>query len=149
TASEITAFERTPPVPSAAPLESIVPRLDAIAAMAESAERFRDSTSVFARWGLYQGGSIGNAARDAYLRELDSILLPRVATLIRARIVQYTANPEKLFVYLKGYLMLGDPSRLDKAHLQSLADREWSAGSSTSPTGIALTKHFKYLLENG
>ena len=27
------------------------------------------------RWGLYQGGSIGNSARDAYVRELDGMLL--------------------------------------------------------------------------
>ena len=35
------------------------------------------------RWGLYQGASVGNSARDAYLRELDSIVLPRFAARVR------------------------------------------------------------------
>ena len=76
------------------------------------------------RWGLYQGESIGDSARDAYVRELDGMLLPRVAARFRQRL-QEAPEPEKLYAYLKAYLMLGEPQHLDKKHLQSLVDLEW------------------------
>ena len=84
----------------------------------DSANRYRDDTPWAMRWGLYQGGSVGNAARDAYLRELDSIVLPRFAARIKQRLIEYASEPEKLYVYLKAYLMLGEPQHLDKKHLQ-------------------------------
>ena len=62
------------------------------------------------RWGLFQGNSLGNAARDAYARELDGALLPRSRARFRQRLIDYAAEPEKLYEYLKAYLMLGDPS---------------------------------------
>ena len=126
-AADIAALERTNAVTSASPLDQVARRLDAIRAVVESSERYRASTSWGLRWGLYQGRSIGNAAQDAYVRELDSTLLPRIASQIKVRLTQYATDPQKLFDYLKGYLMLGDPrNRLDKEHLQMLADREWN-----------------------
>ncbi len=54
------------------------------------------------RWGLYEGRSLGNAARDAYVRELDSILLPRFAAQIQSRLVKYAGDPPKLYVVFQG-----------------------------------------------
>ena len=99
------------------------------------------------RWGLYQGNAVGNAARDAYLRELDGIVLPRFAARIKQHLVGYAAEPEKLYVYLKAYLMLGDPKHLDKKHLQSLADLEWKMPDAAPGAGTSLSKHFQSLLE--
>ena len=62
-----------------------------------SANRYRDDTPWAMRWGLYQGDSIGNAARDAYVRELDGTLLPRVAARIEERLVEFAPEPEKLY----------------------------------------------------
>ena len=31
----------------------------------------------YARWVLYQGRAIGDAARDAYFREINNVLVPR------------------------------------------------------------------------
>ncbi|MGC4085917.1 MAG: type VI secretion system-associated protein TagF [Vicinamibacterales bacterium] len=46
--------------------------------------------------------------------------------------------------------MLGDPSHLDKAHLQTLADLEWrQAAGPTTGTAAALSKHFSALLDQG
>ena len=147
-AANVAGLERTAAVNSASPLDQVARRLDAIRAVVESSERYRASTSWLLRWGLYQGRSIGNAAQDAYVRELDSTLLPRLASQIKARLTQYATDPQNLFDYLKGYLMLGYPrDRLDKEHLQMLADREWQAGApSVAP---ALSQHFKTLLDNG
>jgi type VI secretion system protein ImpL len=99
------------------------------------------------RWGLYQGNSVGNAARDAYLRELDGIVLPRFAARVKQHLVGYASEPEKLYVYLKAYLMLGDPKHLDKKHLQYLADLEWRMPDAAPGAGTSLSKHFQSLLE--
>ena len=148
--SDVDTFRKVPPVAASAPLEALLPRLDAMRAVVDSTNRYRDDRPLGMRWGLYQGTSIGNAARDAYLRELDGILLPRFAARVRQRLLEYGREPEKLYVYLKAYLMLGEPSRLDKAHLQYLADLEWKGAEGTgTPAGESASKHFHSLLEYG
>ena len=148
-AADIDAFEQTAIVTPASPLGTIVARLDGIRAVIDGSDRYAESTSLPLRWGLYQGRSIGNSARDAYLRELDSVLLPRLASQIRTRMVQYAADPQKLYVYFKGYMMLGEPKHLDPQHLQMLADVEWRQNPGDAALAPALSKHLSALLENG
>ncbi len=100
------------------------------------------------RWGLYQGASVGNSARDAYLRELDRVVLPRFANRIRQRLIENLADPDTLVDYLKAYLMLGEPRRLDKKHLQYLADREWKAPEAAAGGRPSLATHVRSLLES-
>jgi type VI secretion system protein ImpL len=144
------ALDKLPPAPPTVPIDRTVPRLDAVRAVVDSADRYRDSTTWAMRWGLYEGSAIGNAARDAYLRELDTVLLPRVGALFRDRIRQYGSQPEQLYPYLKGYLMLGELEHLDKEHLETLAEQEWSGPRGTqSSAGQALSRHLKHLLDSG
>ena len=147
--TDIAALEQIAAVTPVAPLDAIVARLDGIRGVVDEAERYRATTSVLARWGLYEGRAIGNAARDAYVRELDSVLLPRFAGDIRSRMIQYASDPLKLFTYFKGYLMLGQPEHLNKPYLQELADIEWKhGGGAAAAAGPALAEHFSALLEN-
>ncbi len=88
---DITAFEQTPSVTPASSLDAIVTRLDGIRAVVDTTDQYRNTTSLPMRWGLYEGRSLGNSARDAYVRELDSILLPRFETQIQSRLVKYRA----------------------------------------------------------
>jgi len=149
-ASDIATFEQTSAVTPASPLDSIVVRLDAIRAVVDTADRYRETTSLPMRWGLYEGRSLGNAARDAYVRELDSILLPRFATELQSKLVKYATDPQNLYIYFKGYLMLGEPKNLDKAYLQRLADIEWKhAEGGAATAGPAVANHFTALLESG
>src|SRR4029450_5836010 len=141
-------LDKGPPVPATAAIDRIVPRLDAIRAIVDSAERFRDNTSLLLRWGLYQGASIGHAARDAYLRELDTVLMPRVSALIRSRMLQSSSDPQKLHAYFKGYLMLGEPEHLDKQHLQDIVNQEWK-GARAPAAAPALSKPFEAVLADG
>jgi type VI secretion system protein ImpL len=148
-ANDITALRRVRPAAAGASIEAFLPYLNAVRAVSDSANRYRDDRPFGMRWGLFQGSSVGNAARDAYQRELDSIVLPRFAVRVRQRLGQYAADPEKLYAYLKAYLMLADPKHLDKKHLQFLADLEWArpdapAGSTPSPA-----THFASFLEYG
>ena len=127
--------------------EVLLPQLDALRAVADSADRYQRSTPWSMRWGLYQGRSVGNAARDAYLRELDGIVLPRFAARIKQHLIAYGTEPAKLYVYLKAYLMLGDPKHLDKKHLSF-----WPISNGRCPTrapgaGTSLSKHFQSLLD--
>jgi type VI secretion system protein ImpL len=146
----VTTIDKAPPAPPTAPIERIVPRLDAIRAVVDSADRFRDTTTWAMRWGLYEGAAIGNAARDAYMRELDTVLLPRLAALLAGRIRASASQPERLYRYLRGYLMLGQPEHLKREDVQLLAEQEWSGprGASTA-NGQALSRHLKNLLDTG
>jgi type VI secretion system protein ImpL len=150
TAIDVDAFSRMATVTPAAPALEIVNRLDGIRGVVDDADRYAATTSWPMRWGLYQGRVIGNAARDAYVRELDSILLPRLASELRASVVQYAGDPQNLFLYFKAYLMLGEPEHLKADYLQSMADQEWQQGDAgASGAGPALSQHLKALLSLG
>lgn len=146
-AADVTAFQ-TAPKESGATLETIVPRLDAVQKVSDSANRHRGDVPWSMWWGLYQGRSLGNAARDAYSRELAGALLPQVTARIEQRLAGYSSEPELLYWYLKAYLMLGDPKRLDKPKLADVANLEWEAAYPADPElGAAVSKHFNNLLE--
>jgi type VI secretion system protein ImpL len=140
-----TLRKATPALPQAS-LEVLLPQLNAVRAVSDSANRYRDSTPWGMRWGLYQGNSVGNAARDAYLRELDGIVLPRFAARVKQHLVGYASEPEKLYIYLKAYIMLGEPKHLNKKDLQYLADVEWKMPDATPGAGSSLSSHFQNLL---
>jgi type VI secretion system protein ImpL len=144
----VRALEQTPPVSRSGPPDQSLPRLNALRAVVSAADRYRNDVPLMMRWGLYQGRALGNAARDAYVRELDGTLLPSVASAIRQRLLAYTAEPDKLYEYLKAYLMLGTPERLDKAQLAVMTDLEWQTAYADRPeVRDALSAHFRSLLE--
>ena len=143
-ATGISLLDQTAEVQPKSPLDAIVRRLDAIRGIVDLADRYRETTSWTMRWGLYEGRSIGSSARAAYVRELDSVLLPRFAMQLQARVTQYAADPLRLYRYFKGYLMLGERSNLDKTHLQQLADEEWTQGGAAASSAA---QHFAALLE--
>jgi type VI secretion system protein ImpL len=129
-------------------LESALPRLDALRAVVDSANRHRAERPWSMRWGLYQGSSLAAAAEDAYARELDGSLLPNVADRFRQRLLEYAAQPETLYEYLKGYLMLGYPEHMDKERLAFLANLEWQATYNDAGERERLAQHFRSLLDN-
>ncbi len=147
-AASVEALQNIPATPSGSPLELVLPRLDAMSTVSSVANEFRDDVPVSMRWGLFQGGSLGNAALDAYGRELDGALLPAVASRFRDRLIDYAAQPDRLFEYLKAYLMLGEPEHLNKTHLSVLADLEWRVAYAGTPeVGTSLSRHFRTLLD--
>ncbi len=149
-ATDVAAFGKTPRVETGRSLETIVPRLEAVKHVSDSANRYSESGAPWSmRWGLYQGNSLGNAARDAYSRELAGALLPEVTSRIEQRMIAYVSEPLKMYQYLKAYLMLGDPSRMVKTQFAFIADREWKAAYPADPDlGAAVARHFQTLLEN-
>jgi type VI secretion system protein ImpL len=137
--------------PSSGSLDSRLPRLNAVYDVVGVATRYEQEGAPFSmRWGLFQGNALGNAARDAYARELNDVFLSQVTSRFRQRLIEYSAEPEKLYEYLKGYLMLGDPAHFDAEQLAYLADQEWEATYGNSPQlRDAVSGHFRRLLESG
>ncbi len=126
----------------------LLPRLDAVRAIVDSADRHRGAVPWAMRWGLYQGHAIGDAARDAYSTELNGTLLEQVAARIQQRLVTSASDPALMFLYLKAYVMLGQPARLDKTFLGGLADLEWKTAYAADPdVAAAFSQHFRGLLD--
>jgi type VI secretion system protein ImpL len=147
-AASVRELERTTPAGAATQLEQAVPRLNAVLNVVNVADRHRADVPLMMRWGLYQGRALGNAARDAYVRELDGTLLPKVGEAMQRRLIAYTAEPDKLYEYLKAYLMLGLPERLDKAQLAVMTDVEWQTAYPDEPDiREALAMHWRNLLQ--
>jgi type VI secretion system protein ImpL len=123
--------------------------LDSVRRVDEVAGRYADGAPWSLRWGLFKGRSVAQAARDAYLRELNNTLLPRIAALIRRRMLDSAPAPEKLYQYLKAYLMLGDPGRLDKAWLGVILDLQREAAYDSAPElRESLKRHVHRLLDS-
>jgi type VI secretion system protein ImpL len=147
-AADVAALPKPPAFAGTAPVPVVLARLDAVRGVSDSANRYEHDTPWDMRWGLFQGDSVGTAARDAYIRELDGLLLPRFAARLRQRVSESVTQPQKLFLYLKGYLMLGNPGHLKKDYLQLLADLEWKTSSAAPGAGTSLAKHFQWFLEH-
>lgn len=151
-AAAVTTYNQTP-APSgpvgAEMLADTLPRLGALRAVVDTAERYRHSRPLRRRWGLYQGGDVGDAARDAYIRELSGSLLPALGDRFRAGVLATTAQPDRLYEYLKAYLMLSDPKRLDADQIGFLAGIEWRRLYPSQPDiRDQLQAHFSALLED-
>ena len=62
------------------------------------------------------------------------VVLPRLGTILAERMLKYRSKPDRLYAYMKPYLMLGPPAHLDQSYLRTMADLEWKAAAS-APTG--------------
>lgn len=145
------AVEPLQNLPPASPqaLAAELPRLDAYHDVMVVANQHQGEVPLSMRSGLYQGGSLGGAAQDAYLRELNTALMPAVASMLRTRITKLATEPDKLYEYLKIYLMLGSPERLVPAEMQFVTDQEWRQRYKADPSIIErLQIHVASLLQD-
>ncbi len=122
-------------------------RLEALSAVQDVAQQYKEHTPLLMRLGLYQGKAVGSAVHDAYLRELNAILLPGVASQFRTGLTGNASDPQALYYYLKGYLMLGQPQHLDPEQLVALTNIEWRKVFPGDPVlQAAAARHFQALL---
>jgi type VI secretion system protein ImpL len=140
------AFQGTQP--PADPVAEL-PRLDAHHDALIAANEYHDGVPFSMRFGLYQGGSLAGAASDAYIRELNAGLTPAVAAMFRDRIQQLAREPDKLYEYLKIYLMLGSPQHLVPSELQFITDLEWRLHFANDPATVErLQAHVAALMQD-
>jgi type VI secretion system protein ImpL len=141
--ASVDKLDKTPAAAAGAPLAMMMPRLDAVREVSENANRYREGAPWSMRWGLFQGTSVGNSARDAYGSQLRNALLPFLVERLERRLTDLAGEPDKLYEYLKAYLMLGYPERLDRVHLAFVAGLE-SGGDGTTST---MPLHLKSLFD--
>jgi type VI secretion system protein ImpL len=145
TAGKLAATEKEPG--SELSTELALSRLDALREITQAAEKYKADVPWRMRSGLYRGSSLGSAARDAYTRELNGVL-PIVLSVRFAQQLRVNASaPDRLYEYLKGYLMLGEDEHRDAEYLRSLSRLEWQRMfADDSTTAERLSEHFDELL---
>jgi type VI secretion system protein ImpL len=132
------------------PYEAYLPWLDTLRSIAQTAERYKDEVPWRMRMGLYRGNSLGEAARDAYSRELSGLLPGILSGRFEQELRANAAEPDRLYEYLKGYLMLGQPEHRDVEHLRVLGRLEWQrAFPDDESTSQRFSEHFDQLLGAG
>jgi type VI secretion system protein ImpL len=100
-------------------------------------EQLVDGIPVSMRWGLYQGRDLGQAATEAYRRELNNSLLPLLVLRLEQ---QLRENKDPIFLYetLKIYIMMADARHRDPALIKSWADLDWAR---TYPADLQMRQH--------
>jgi type VI secretion system protein ImpL len=135
--------------PASLPPDALLPRLDALSGVSDTANKYNADIPWRMRMGLYRGKALGESAQDAYLRELNGLLLPVMASRFAEQVRTNVATPDRLYEYLKGYLMLGDASHRDPEHLRFLTEVELRRMyPNDEATRQHLGGHFEHLLAN-
>jgi len=125
----------------------VLERLESLSAVQDVAQQYQGHVPVLMRFGLYQGHAVGNEVHDAYIRELNGTLLPGVASQFRTGLTGNASDPQALYYYLKGYLMLGEPQHQNADELVALTNIEWRKIFPNDPVlQAALAKHFHALV---
>lgn len=124
-----------------------LPRLNALRDTVTLAERHRGDVPLSMRYGLYQGAVTGEQARAAYYREINVSLMQVLAKHLGDRLGNFSAQPEFLYLYLKAYLMLGQPEHLVRPELLAIAQLELSRLLGDAPGELeAANQHLAALL---
>jgi type VI secretion system protein ImpL len=132
--------------PSAS-LDAVLPELDALHDIAAEAEKYRGHVPWHMRVGLYRGTALGEEARDAYSRELNATTVPALRSWFEQAMQTSIGAPDRLYEYLKGYLMLGDAKHRDPDYLRFLGQVAWPQAYPHDPaTAQRLATHFDELL---
>lgn len=111
----------TQPVPGVASLRDVLPTLDALSEIATVANRHRGDVPRGMTLGLYRGQVVGVPAEEAYLQGVRQLLIPRLVHLLEGRLRAPGPDPTVLYAYLKAYLMMAEPQRLEADELNRTA----------------------------
>ncbi|MGH8146967.1 MAG: type VI secretion system membrane subunit TssM, partial [Rhodanobacteraceae bacterium] len=124
-------------------------RLDAMDSVESVARQYQGDVPWLMRFGLYQGNAVGDQVHAAHLRELNALLLPGVAMRFRNGLAGSASDPQALYYYLKGYLMLGEPAHRDVDQLVALTNIEWNRiFPNDTVLQQALAKQFEVLMQD-
>ena len=136
-------------IPDASSPDALLPRLNALATVGSVAGQHEPDVPLHMRMWLYQGESLSEHVHDAYLRELNQTLAPPMLGEIASGIRESAGEPQLLYEYLKAYLMLGNPERLDASQLSYLVGSQWQRGYGAGAVAENLTTHSDYLIRHG
>ncbi len=128
---------------------NILQRLDTLYQAIELADTNADGVPIQMTFGLYQGKAIGAAASDAYIREMNALLMTAVAMRLEQQLAAASGDPDFRYEALKTYLMLGMPEKLDTELIQLWMKLDWQATYASNP-GVEsrLSTHLVRLLDS-
>ena len=127
--------------------DRVLNRLDSLREVAAAAGKYEGDVPWRMRVGLYRGGSLGAAARDAYTRELNGVLPGVLGAQFATQLAANESTPDRLYEYLKGYLMLAQSEHRDLDYLRYLGRIEWQRlYPDDDATAQRLSEHFEELL---
>jgi type VI secretion system protein ImpL len=124
----ISAYNDAPSPPAGvagARIADARPRLDAAREVWQTATQYASHVPWSMRFGLYRGAVLGDAAHKAYLREVAGSVLPVLGDGFRSNVASSVSDSQRLYQYLKAYMMLGEPKRIDRDQLVAIANSEW------------------------
>jgi type VI secretion system protein ImpL len=109
-----------------------------------------DSIHLLSTFGLYQGDKLGGAAQTAYRRGLNALLMPMIGDRLQERIINSQEDPVNLYRVLRTYLMLADPTRLEKDDVVQVVVEDWDVrypGPENAARRTELRSHLGALLD--
>ncbi|MBC9248650.1 type VI secretion protein VasK [Pseudomonas alcaligenes] len=118
--------------------QQVLPLLDSSYAATQVFPAPHDA-ALLERGGLYQGAAVDPAVQQAYRRQLEAELLPRVARQLEGQIRANRDDRELLLGSLRAYLMLNLAQHRDPAYLQQWLGADWSlryAGDDRTQKGL-------------
>jgi type VI secretion system protein ImpL len=130
-------------------LATVIPPLDTLRAIDGGYDERNLSAPIGLSFGLYQGGKLGSAANDAYVRALNGLLLPRMLARVETQIKHRLNNADFLYQALKVYLILGRQGPLDRELVIQWLTADLAAtysGDDDGPTREALLAHADAML---
>lgn len=87
---------------------------------------FDDNTDPHSmHWGLYQGYRFSDQISQVYLRQLERQFVPLLQQTVEEQLQQNMNDPANLYNFLRVYLMLADPSRIDAPFITSWMKMYW------------------------
>jgi len=135
---------------SAGDFKSILPRLNALRAVTQVYDDFRNGVPLLMGMGLYQGNGLSEAANQAYQAELEKVLLPAIRSKLEQHLESGIGDPDFQYEALKTYLMLGDRSHLDPDLLTLWMKLDWQNSYPGAPDVQGdLENHLKSMLALG
>lgn len=130
-------------------LEVALARLDAIAFVRDAIARTAESGSWLMGLGLSMESTVADSARDAYGMQARSSVVPVVERRLEDRLSSLGADPDRLYEYLRAYLMLAEPDRIQPQSLTEVVRAAFSDGADATATGSQqIVRHFEMLLRD-
>jgi len=138
-------------LPAQGSVLQILPLLESVRNLPGGYSEREQSPPWLMRFGLNQGGKLGEGAQQAYRKLLRETLLPRIQQRMEDQLRRSSANnTEYLYEVLRVYLMLGDSSHFDAESVAAWVsydfDRNLEGASDEQKDN--LSAHVLALLEN-
>lgn len=106
-----------------------------------------DSPPLAMRFGLFHGDDLADAVEQRYVESLKRGLLPMLAQRLELIMGRAQFHPREAYSALKLYVMLYEPTRLDKKWFATTATALLSGNLKSSEDHDAVARHLRALLD--